>query len=92
MEPKVIAAVSNVVGQPNGNAAALGFVDEVIRGDPNLYPTANVMTRLHAYKTLSENSIRAGLGYSRTICARGFIPRRDVGLNGARQARSTRHA
>jgi len=58
MEPKVIAAVTNVVGQPNGNAAALRFVDEAIRNDPNLYPTADVMQRLHAYAPYSEDYIR----------------------------------
>jgi putrescine transport system substrate-binding protein len=58
MEPKVIAAVTNVVGQPNGNAAALRFVDEAIRNDPNLYPTADVMQRLHAYAPYSDDYIR----------------------------------
>ena len=58
MEPKVIAAVTDVVGQPSGNAAALPFVDEAIRGDPNLYPTADVMQRLHAYAAYSEDYIR----------------------------------
>ena len=58
MEPKAIAAVTNVVGQPNGNAAALRFVDETIRGDPNLYPTPDVMTRLHAYGAYSDSYIR----------------------------------
>jgi len=38
MEPKVIAAVTDVVGQPSGNAAALPFVDEAIRGDPTCIP------------------------------------------------------
>jgi len=58
MEPKVIAAVTNVVGQPNGNAAALRFVDEAIRNDPNLYPTADVMQRLRAYAPYSDDYIR----------------------------------
>ena len=34
MEPKVIADITNVVGQANGNAAALPFVAETLRNDP----------------------------------------------------------
>lgn len=55
MEPEVIAAVSNVVGQPSGNAAALRLVDNVIKDDPNLYRTADVMQRLHTYAPYSDS-------------------------------------
>jgi putrescine transport system substrate-binding protein len=58
MEPEVIAAVTNVVGQPNGNAAALRFVDKSIRDDPNLYPTTDVMQRLHTYAPYSDAYVR----------------------------------
>jgi len=39
-------------------AAALQFVDEDIRDDPNLYPTADVMQRLHTYAPCSNGYIR----------------------------------
>ncbi len=47
MEPEVIAGVSNYVAFANGNAAALPLVDEEIRNDPSIYPTAEVMQKLH---------------------------------------------
>jgi len=50
MEPKVIADISNVVGQANGNAAALPFVAETLRNDPSIYPTNEVFKRLHPDK------------------------------------------
>jgi putrescine transport system substrate-binding protein len=58
MEPEVIAAVTNVVGQPNGNAAASRFVDMAIRDDPSLYPTEDVMQRLHTYAPYSDDYVR----------------------------------
>jgi len=58
MEPEVIAAVTNVVGQPNGNAAASRFVDMAIRDDPSLYPTEDVMQRLHTYAHYSDDYVR----------------------------------
>ena len=48
MEPEVIAGISNVVGQANGNSAALPFVTETLRNDPAVYPTSDVFQRLHA--------------------------------------------
>ena len=47
MEPKVIADITNAVGQANGNAAALPFVAETLRNDPSIYPTNEVFKRLH---------------------------------------------
>lgn len=58
MEPDVIAAVTNTVGQPNGNVAALRFVDTAIRDDANLYPTEDVMRRLHTYAPYSDDYVR----------------------------------
>lgn len=54
LEPEVIAAISNTVGQPNGNSAALPLVDASIRDDPNLYPTVAVMRRLQTNKAPSQ--------------------------------------
>ena len=47
MDPEVIAKVTNKVRFANGNAASLPFVDESIRNDPNIYPSAEVRARLH---------------------------------------------
>jgi putrescine transport system substrate-binding protein len=47
MDPAVIAKVSDKVRFANGNAAALPLVDEAMRNDPNVYPSAEVKTRLH---------------------------------------------
>ena len=47
MEPKVIADITNAVGEANGNAAALPFVAERLRNDPSVYPTNEVFQRLH---------------------------------------------
>jgi putrescine transport system substrate-binding protein len=46
MEPKVIADITSVVGQANGNAASLPFVAEALRNDPSVYPTSEVFNRL----------------------------------------------
>jgi putrescine transport system substrate-binding protein len=46
MRPKVIAAVSNLVKYPNGNAASTQYVDEAIRNDPAVYPDAATKANL----------------------------------------------
>jgi putrescine transport system substrate-binding protein len=47
MDPEVIAKVTNKVRFANGNSASMPFVDESIRNDPNIYPSAEVRARLH---------------------------------------------
>jgi len=46
LEPKVIADITNTVGQANGNAASLPFVRPELRDDPNVYPSPEVFERL----------------------------------------------
>lgn len=46
MEPKVMADITNTVGQANGNAASLPYVGEAIRNDPDIYPSQEVYGRL----------------------------------------------
>jgi len=58
MEPTVIAAISNAVGQANANAAALPFVNETLRSDPSVYPTDEVRKRLHTDRLASEEQAR----------------------------------
>ena len=46
MEPEVMAQVTNQLGYPSGNAAALAYVEEGIRNDPGVYPPPEVRKRL----------------------------------------------
>ena len=58
LEPEVIAAVTNTVGQANGNAASLPHVAEAIRNDPAIYPSAEVYGRLTIDRTWSQELTR----------------------------------
>jgi putrescine transport system substrate-binding protein len=59
MEPEVIAGVSNDIGYANGNAASLPFVNDSLRSDPAVYPTAEVMKKLHPSTLKSPEFSRA---------------------------------
>ncbi|MBV1787177.1 extracellular solute-binding protein [Marinobacterium sp. D7] len=59
LEPKVIAAVSDYVAYPNGNAAATQYVDEEIRNDPGIYPSKETSEKLYTFADLSPKVIRA---------------------------------
>jgi len=52
MRPEVMAQITNEVQFPNGNAAATPLVDEAIRNDPGIYPTAETMKKLYAFPDL----------------------------------------
>jgi putrescine transport system substrate-binding protein len=58
MEPKVIADITNTVGQANGNAAALPYVAETLRNDPSVYPTSEVFERLNPDKPWPPEMLR----------------------------------
>jgi putrescine transport system substrate-binding protein len=58
MEPKVIADITNAVGQANGNAASLPFVAEPLRTDPSIYPTPAVFERLTIDKAWQPDLLR----------------------------------
>lgn len=58
MEPKVIADITNTVGQASGNAAALPYVTEAIRNDRSIYMTDEVMQRLTVDRSLSDAHVR----------------------------------
>jgi putrescine transport system substrate-binding protein len=47
MDPQVIAKVTNKTRFANGNSASLPFVEDAIKNDPGIYPTAEVRARLH---------------------------------------------
>lgn len=59
LEPEVIAAISNTVGQANGNSASLPHVTEAIRNDPAIYPTDEVYGRLTIDRMWSPELTRA---------------------------------
>jgi putrescine transport system substrate-binding protein len=58
LEPEVIAAITDTVGQANGNAAALPMVREAIRNDPEIYPSAEVYQRLTLDQAWSAEQLR----------------------------------
>lgn len=58
LEPKVIAGISNFVSYPNGNAAATSLVDDAIRNDPGIYPSAEVMKKIYAFPDLDSKTQR----------------------------------
>jgi len=58
LEPEVIAAITNTVGQANGNAASLPHVAESIRNDPATYPSSEVYGRLTLDRTWSPEQTR----------------------------------
>jgi putrescine transport system substrate-binding protein len=47
LRPDVIADISNAVGYANANAAATPRVRAELRNDPAIYPTAEVLRRMH---------------------------------------------
>ena len=58
MEPEVAAGISNYVAYANGNVKSLPFVDDAIKNDPSVYPTAEVKTKLHAHLAESQEFSR----------------------------------
>jgi putrescine transport system substrate-binding protein len=46
LRPEVIAAVTNTVNYPNGNAAAAQFVNKEVLDDPSVYPPQEVKVKL----------------------------------------------
>lgn len=71
MEPEVIADISNLVGQPNANTAALPLLDPSIRDDPQLNPSVEVRERLQTYRTPSqEHTRRVNRAWTRIRAAR----------------------
>jgi len=58
MRPEVISGISNFVAYANANAKAESLVDEAIRNDPGIYPSADVRTKLITLKTPSDKEVR----------------------------------
>jgi putrescine transport system substrate-binding protein len=58
MEPAVIAAISNYVAYANGNSASFEMVDEAVRTDPSVDPTAEVKAKLSPHLAESQDYSR----------------------------------
>lgn len=52
MEPEVIAGITNYVSFPSANADAMPYVDEAIRNDKAIYPSAETMKGLFTMKVM----------------------------------------
>jgi len=59
MKPDVMAAITDYVQFPNANAAATPLVDESIRNDPGIYPSADVAKKLYTFPDLDPKTQRA---------------------------------
>ncbi|BBP74139.1 polyamine ABC transporter substrate-binding protein [Pseudomonas sp. Ost2] len=52
LKPEVMAAITDSVRFPNGNAKATALVDKSITSDPGIYPPADVQAKLYAIADL----------------------------------------
>lgn len=59
MEPEVIAAITNTVGQANGNAASLPYVAEAVHNNPSIYPSEEVYRRLTIDRSWSPEQMHS---------------------------------
>ena len=58
LEPQVAANNSNYINYANGVAPSLEFIDEGVKGDPGIYPTAEVKAKLFPDLAESEEFTR----------------------------------
>jgi putrescine transport system substrate-binding protein len=58
LRPEVIADISNAVGYANANATATPRVRAELRNDPAIYPTAEVLQRMHTPYVLPPKTER----------------------------------
>ncbi len=58
MRPEVMANITNAVKYPNGNSAALPFVEASIRSDPAIYPDAETRAKLHVLPAMTPEETR----------------------------------
>jgi len=58
LRPDIIARASNYTQYANANAAATPLVDEEIRSDPNIYPSAELSKRLFVSTTRDQALLR----------------------------------
>ena len=58
MKPEVIAEITNYVQFPNGNSASTPQVDEAIRTDPGIYPSAEVLKKIYTFPDLPNDTLQ----------------------------------
>lgn len=58
LRPEVIAEATNYLFYANANSAATELVDPMISGDPNIYPTPDVLARLFSEEVLGNKAQR----------------------------------
>ena len=58
LQPEIAARNSNYVGIATANGAALPLVDEALRNDPGIYPTADVRSRLVPLRARTQEESR----------------------------------
>jgi putrescine transport system substrate-binding protein len=58
MRPEVIAAISNHIKYPNGNAASLPLIQASMKDDPSIYPDAATRRRLHTNEAVPADYTR----------------------------------
>ena len=58
LKPEIIARASNYTQYANANSAATPMVDEAIRSDPNVYPSAEMSKRLFVTTTKDQDLLR----------------------------------
>jgi putrescine transport system substrate-binding protein len=71
LEPGVIAEVSNASKYANANRDAMPLLNAAVRDDPDIYPPADVMSRLHLFPGESQAYTRARVAaWTRILAAR----------------------
>ncbi len=71
LEPGVIAEVSNASKYANANRDATQLLSPAVRDDPDIYPPADVMSRLHLFPGESQAYTRARVAaWTRILAAR----------------------
>ncbi|WBV44152.1 polyamine ABC transporter substrate-binding protein [Pseudoroseomonas cervicalis] len=66
LQPEVMAGITNQVRYPNGVPASRAMVEPAVRNDPNVYPTAETLSRTFTVTALTPTAERArSRGWSR---------------------------
>ena len=58
LQPQVMADLTNYLQFPNANDKATALVEESIRTDPGIYPSADVMSKLYTFPDLPAKTQR----------------------------------
>jgi putrescine transport system substrate-binding protein len=58
LDPQVVAAISNYVMYANPNTEATPLLDDAVRTDPGIYPSAEVKQKLFVMETPNDKQMR----------------------------------